>query len=356
MVSRIPQVMSGMVLTGHGGYDKLDWREDLPVPVPGVGEVLIRIISSSVNNTDINTRIGWYSKSVRSATGSDDVSSAANVIDSSWTGSPLELPRIQGADCYGEIVAVGRNVPASRMGETVLVRTMQISKDSAGQPVTWTFGSECDGGFAQYTKIASANALRIQSNLPAEMLGVLPCAYSTAECMLQRARLGSEHVLVTGASGGVGLALVQLARMRGARVTAMTSPENADNLRQAGADAIFYRDDPLPAGHFDVVADVVAGPRWPDMIASLKRAGRYVVSGAIAGPIVELDVRTLYLKDLSLLGSTFQPLNIMKDVISYVEQGLLRPNVAAVFRLQDLVKAQIAFQDKSHFGKIPIMV
>ncbi len=66
-----------MVLVGHGGYDKLEWREDIPVPIPGVDEVLIRVISSSVNNTDINTRIGWYSKSVRTATGSEDVSAAA---------------------------------------------------------------------------------------------------------------------------------------------------------------------------------------------------------------------------------------------------------------------------------------
>ncbi len=108
-------------------------------------------------------------------------------------------------------------------------------------------------------------------------------------------------------------------------VTAMTSPENADNLRKAGADAIFYRDDPLPPGALTSWLMLLRGPRWPDMIASLKRAGRYVVSGAIAGPIVELDVRTLYLNDLSLLGSTFQPLNIMEDVISYVEQGLLCP-------------------------------
>ena len=167
MTSRIPSVMSGMVLTGHGGYDKLEWREDLQVPVPGVGEVLIRVISSSVNNTDINTRIGWYSKSVRTATGSDEVSAAANADDSSWTGSPLQLPRIQGADCYGEIVGVGPDVPTSRIGETVLVRTMQISMDSAGQPATWTFGSECDGGFAQFTKITSVNALRIKSEAKA---------------------------------------------------------------------------------------------------------------------------------------------------------------------------------------------
>ena len=102
------------------------------------------------------------------------------------------------------------------------------------------------------------------------------------------------------------------------------------------------------------IVDAVAGPRWPDMIAALRRGGRYVAAGAIAGPIVELDVRTLYLRDLTLYGSTFQPDNVLKDVIGYVEDGKLRPVIAQEFYLMEIRQAQTAFLDKSHIGKIVI--
>lgn len=105
----IPKKMNGVLLTGHGGFDKLEWHEDLGVPEPGEGEVLIRVLASSVNNTDINTRTAWYSKSVRGDTASVIAkgSTGANAADGGWSGEPISFPRIQGADCCGEIVAVG---------------------------------------------------------------------------------------------------------------------------------------------------------------------------------------------------------------------------------------------------------
>ena len=159
-------------------------------------------------------------------------------------------------------------------------------------------------------------------------------------------------MLITGASGGVGSAAIQLAALRGATVTAITSPSKAAEIRSLGAAETLDRDAPLPADGFDVVVDLVAGPRWPDLIASLKRGGRYVTAGAIAGPIVELDVRTLYLRDLTLFGSTFQPDSIMTDIVGYIEKGQITPSIAAEFDLKDIRAAQEAFLAKTHIGKI----
>lgn len=354
----LPDTMNGMVLTGHGGLDKLEWRDDLPVPVPGPGEVLIRVGAAAVNNTDVNTRTGWYSKSVRGdtasgASGGYDTGAGA---DGSWSGEPLGFPRVQGADCCGEIVAVGEGVPAARIGERVLVRTMQSRKTGTDGFDVWTFGSECDGGFAEYTRITSHDAIVVNSPLSDVELATFPCAFSTAEGMIQRAGVGAERVLITGASGGVGSAAIQLAKRRGAHVTAVTSASKAADLKALGADETLNRDAAYPGRSFDVVLDLVGGARWGDLIDALVDRGRYVTSGAIAGPIVELDLRTLYLRDLTLYGSTYQPDNIFTDLVGYIEAGEIRPVVSATYPLRELRKAQEAFLAKSFIGKIGIEV
>lgn len=358
-MSATPETMAGVLLTGHGGLDKLAWREDLPTPRPGAGEVLIRVAAASVNNTDVNTRIGWYSKSVRGDTaegareGLDDLDSS----DSSWSGAALHFPRIQGADCCGRIVAVGDGVDPGRIGERVLVRALQATGASGDPMAIWTFGADCDGGFAQYAKTFAAEALPVESGWSDLELATIPCAYSTAEGMIQRGGLAAgERVLVTGASGGVGSAAIQLAARRGARITAVTAPQKADALQALGAEATIGRDDPIPADAFDLVLDLVGGPRWPALLDALRRGGRYVTSGAIAGPIVELDLRTLYLRDLTLYGATYQPASILPDVISYIEAGEIDPLVAAVYDLKDLRAAQEAFLEKAGVGKIAIRV
>lgn len=354
----IPQMMKGVVLTGHGGLEKLAWREDLPVPVPEKDEVLIRVGASAVNNTDINTRTGWYSKSVRgdTAAGASGGFGADADADGSWSGKPLEFPRIQGADCCGEIVSAGKEVSGNRVGERVLVRTMQSLDSGAAFPVVTTFGSEQNGAFAEYVTVRSKDALAVRSSLSDVELATFPCAFSTAEGMMQRGGIGAERVLVTGASGGVGSAAIQLAKRRGAHVTALTSPEKAADLRTIGADDILGRADPLPTGAFDAVVDLVGGPRWEELINALRDGGRYVTSGAIAGPIVELDLRTLYLRDLTLIGSTYQPDNVFEDLVRYIEAGEIRPVVAATFPLRDLRAAQQEFLAKAFVGKIGIIV
>lgn len=112
----------------------------------------------------------------------------------------------------------------------------------------------------------------------------------------------------------------------------------------------------MPERAFDVVLDLVGGPRWPDLLHALAVGGRYVTSGAIAGPIVELDLRTLYLRDLTLIGSTRQHPRVFTDLIAYVEAGEIRPIVARTFPLRELRAAQEAFLRKSHMGKIGIEI
>ena len=360
----LPTSMSAMVLTGHGGLDKLMWRDDIATPQAGPNEVLIRVLAASVNNTDINTRTGWYSAkpSTNVSTASTNASTtqpaqSASAVGTGWSGAALAFPLIQGADCCGEIVQVGAGVSPSRVGERVMVRALQAppSTDNSGAH-TVTFGTDYDGAFAQYSTCASHNAIAVHSTLSAVELASFPCAFSTAEGMIQRANLGAERVLITGASGGVGSAAVQLCKRRGAHVTAITTSDKAQHLKDLGANATLDRDQALESQHYDVVLDVVGGPRWAHYIDALRTGGRYTVAGAVAGPLGELDLRILYLRNLSFLGCTAQPQHIFTDLVSYIEANEIVPTLAQTFPLHQLRDAQEAFLNKNFIGKIGISV
>lgn len=341
--------MHGVVLTGHGGPECLVWREDLVVPKPGPGDVLIRVAAAAVNNTDINTRTGWYSKG------------DADAADATWAGKPLSFPRIQGADVCGSIVAVGDGVDPSRLGDRVLVEPCITEADGELLDLPWYFGSECHGGFAEFTRVAARHAHKITSTMSDVELASFPCSYSTAENMLTRSKVKSgDSVLVTGASGGVGSAAVQLAKARGAEVIAVTSPSKAETLKALGASTTIDRDEDyvqrLGTSSVDVVIDLVAGPMWPSLLDVLRSGGRYAVAGAIAGPLVELDVRTLYLKDLSFFGCTVLDPEVFGNLIQRIENGDIRALVAQTFPLREIADAQTAFQAKNHTGKIVLTV
>src|SRR5688500_118910 len=118
--------MTAVLLTGHGGYERLQLRDDVPIPVAGPNEVLIRVRAAGLNNTDMNTRIGWYSKIIKGSTADSASGGPANTsdADAGWSGTALSFPRIQGADCCGHIVTVGEGVDPRRVGERVIVRNM----------------------------------------------------------------------------------------------------------------------------------------------------------------------------------------------------------------------------------------
>jgi NADPH:quinone reductase-like Zn-dependent oxidoreductase len=356
LTAELPKRMIAIHTTGHGGYEVLRYRHDVPTPQPNAGEVLIRVGAAGVNNTDINTRTGWYSKSVSGATGE---ASASDADDGSWSGVPLNFPLIQGADICGRIVAVGKGVGAARIGERVIVPTMQPTPNG-GAFDTFTVGSECNGGFAQYVTMRASQAYTVNSPLSDVELASFPCAYSTAENMLHRADVkAGETVFITGASGGVGSAVVQLAKRRGARAIAQAGAGKADALMALGASRVVERGSDLVQAigreSVDVVIDIVGGDTWPQLLDILKRGGKYVVSGAIAGPMVELDLRTLYLKDLTFLGCTAQHPDVFPNLIGYIERGEIAPLIAKTYVLQDIVAAQQEFQLKRHVGKIVLI-
>ncbi|MXW92893.1 MAG: zinc-binding dehydrogenase [Rhodospirillaceae bacterium] len=353
--------MAAVQLVGHGGLDKLHYRTDVPVPAPGPGEVLIEVAAAGVNNTDINTRIGWYSKSVGDATDAGGAGGfdAVDAADAGWSGAALEFPRIQGADCCGRIVGAGEGVDRNRIGERVIVRSMMRSPVGHRPFECRTFGSECDGAFARYAAAPAAEAYRVDCDWTDAELASIPCAYSTAENLLHRASVGAERVLVTGASGGVGSAAVQLAKRRGAHVVAVASAGKADTLRTIGADEVVDRRADLATAvgreSVDAAIDLVAGPSWPGLLDILRRGGRYATAGAITGPLVELDVRTLYLKDLTLLGCTFQEDAVFENLVAYIERGEIRPLVAKTFPLRDIRRAQEEFLAKTFVGKLVLI-
>lgn len=341
----LPSKMSGVVLTGHGGPETLEWRDDLPAPTPGARDVIVKVSAAAVNNTGINTRTAWYSKG-------DGESS-----DATWSGKPLSFPRVQGIDVCGYVVAVGDQVDPARVGERVLIEPCIREADGKILDTPWFFGSECDGGFAEYTRVAARHAYPVKSTLSDLELASFPCSYSTAENMLTRAAVTSgETVLVTGASGGVGSAAVQLALARGARVVAVTSASKADKLKAIGADQTLDRNadylSAFGAGQVDVVIDLVAGPKWPSLLDALRPGGRYAVAGAIAGPLVELDVRTLYLKDLSFFGCTVLEPDVFGNLIRRIERADIAPLVAETYPLREIGAAQQAFAEKGYIGKI----
>ncbi|HEY7625553.1 MAG TPA: zinc-binding dehydrogenase, partial [Ilumatobacteraceae bacterium] len=248
----------------------------------------------------------------------------------------------------------------TRIGERVIVEPVFHNSDGARTTPTY-FGSDADGAFAEYTVVPELYARRVDSTWTDTELASLPCSYSAAENMLARVNASSsDTIIVTGASGGVGSAAVQLAKRRGARVIALAAEAKHDEVRSLGADTVLPRDTDLVAlfgrRSLDVVIDVVGGPVWPALLDVLRRGGRYAASGAIAGHWVELDLRTLYLNDLTLYGCTDLGPDVFTDLIGYVERGEIRPVVAATFPLNDIVAAQRLFLTKQHVGKIVLTV
>jgi NADPH:quinone reductase-like Zn-dependent oxidoreductase len=353
--------MKAVLLKGHGGYDQLEYRDDVPIPVPRAGEVLIRVLAAAVNNTDINTRTAWYSRSVTEGTAAGGTAgfSAARSDDSGWTGAMPVFPRIQGADACGRIVSVGQGVDAARIGERVLIEPVFRSAHGGFERVIY-FGSECDGAFAQHARAPALHAHAMSSALSDVELAAFPCAYSAALNMLTRLNVAAgETVLVTGASGGVGSAAVQLAKRRGAVVLAIAGNAKATAVGSLGASQVYPRDTDLAAAlgreSVDAVIDVVGGDGFPALLEVLRRGGRYAVAGAIAGPTVQLDLRTLYLKDLRFYGCTVLEAGVFSDLVKHIESGQLRPMLASVHPLSAIVQAQQEFLEKRHTGKIVLI-
>lgn len=364
----IPATMAAMVLTGHGDVDKLVYRDDVPVPTPGPGEVLVRVTATAKNNTDRKAREGLYPTKEKG-----DVTSFA------MGGEPtLTFPRIQGADIAGCVVAVGDGVDAGRIGERGLL-DFNLYAD-ARRDINLTpdyYGHGADGGYAEYVAVPSDQFHHVANPelRDAELAALGMCSYQTAYHMMTSAKVAAgERVLVTGASGGVGTALIQLCRIVGAIPYAVSQPEKAEALLALGAEAVIDRGDlesfvervlaATGGAPIDAVMDLVGGEmtdRFIDTMIQDMRARtsypRLSIAGASGGNLSEIMWTRIYLYQVQIFGVSHGTREEAEQLIAWIREGRLKPVLHGAFPLSELHAAERYFVNRgSNFlGKIVIV-
>lgn len=268
----------------------------------------------------------------------------------------MDFPRIQGIDIAGYVEDVGQDVDEAWIGRRVLVDSAVRYEDDRPAVIV---GSEVDGGFAEFHLCAEAQLHDVTgSPLSDDQLSCVPTAYGTALGMINRAGCAEgERVLVTGASGGVGLAAVQLLTNRGCQVVARTSTGKQGLVAAAGATEVSLRGaDSLDAlDPVDAVVDVVGGEEFGAAIDRLADGGRLVTAGAIAGPVVPLDLRRLYLHHRTLIGSTMHTPDDFAELARIAVDGGIDPIVAETYPLTDITRAQARFLQKDFVGKLVLI-
>ena len=343
----VPEQMTAARIVGHGGLEVLEVAE-VPVPVPGAGEVLVQVGAVALNNTDLWTRQGAYGMP-----GNPEALAG-------WRG-PIDFPRIQGADVAGVIVAAGAEADRGLIGRRVVIDPAIYDGQGPSANPVGLMGSERDGGYAEYVTAPVHHAHDVtDSPLSDAQLAALPTAYGTALGMIERGGVGDrDTVLVTGASGGVGLALVQLARARGARVLAISSGAKVEPVRRAGADAVIDRAESVieqiraaSGGGVDVVLDVVAGDLIGEGLSLLREGGRWVVAGALGGHAIAFDVRRLYLHNAQIIGSSMHTPVHFALLMDIAREAQVRPVIAKTYPLDQAAHAQEELSRRRHVGKI----
>ena len=323
--------------------------EDVPDLTPGPGEVLVRVKAAALNHLDL-----WVRR-----------------------GLPIEttMPHIGGSDVAGVIEAVGEGVDASRVGERVIVNPSLFDgtcewcrRGEESMCVGFRIlGEHTNGGFAELVTAAADRAYALPEGYAFEDAAALPIAYMTAwRALHSRARLqADESVLVLGASGGSGLAAVQIAVDIGARVFALTSgAEKVERLRALGAEYVYDRaaDDWVKALQrdtagrgVDVVLENPGAATWKGALRSLAIGGRLVTFGATTGPKVEVDIRALFWRQVSILGTTMANRSEFEAMIQAAFAGRIRPVVDTVLPLDRARQAHERMEAGEQFGKIVLI-
>lgn len=339
-----PTTMIAAVTFGHGGPDQIEVRTDWPCPAPRPGRALVRVTAAAVNNTDIWSREGAY------GTAADPDAVVG------WKGVPLEFPRIQGIDVAGQVVAVGSTADERWVGKRIIIDSAARYDDD--RPVD-VVGSEVDGGFAEYHLCTIPQLHDVTTSpLTDAQLACLPTAYATALGMLTRADIESgERVLVTGASGGVGMAAVQLLLARGCEVVARTSAPHRDLIAGFGVAEVSVRGvDDLPSlRQVDATVDVVGGDEFAEVLDRVRDGGRLVTAGAVAGAVVALDLRRLYLPQRTLIGSTMHTPAVFARLAASAVGGSIQPLVAGTYPLSEIATAQNHFALGDFVGKLVLL-
>ena len=362
----IPNTMKAMVLTGHGDVDKLEYQ-DVSVPAPGPGEVLVRVTATAKNNTDRKAREGLYP------------TKKGEMTSFQMGGKPtLTFPRIQGADIAGHVAAVGEGVDESRIGERGLLDFNIYANDRRDINLTPDyFGHGADGGYAEYVALPSDQFHHIPNAelTDAEVASMGMCSYQTAMHMLTSANIkAGERVLVTGASGGVGTALIQLCRIMGAIPYALSKQDKATALLELGAEAVLDRSDmdsfvdrvkaETGGKPIDAVMDLVGGEMTDvfidTMIFDMNARSTYPrlsIAGASGGNISEILWTRIYLYQVQIFGVSHGTREEAEQLMAWIRGGQLKPVLHGAFRLSDLHRAEEYFVNRgsNYLGKIVIV-
>ncbi|SEL46178.1 NADPH:quinone reductase [Halomonas daqiaonensis] len=363
----LPDTMAAMLLTGHGDVDMLVYHDDVPTPQPGPGEVLVKVTATAKNNTDRKAREGLYPVK------------KGEVTSFAMGGEPtLTFPRIQGADIAGRVVAVGEGVDPSRINERGLL-DFNLYPD-ARRDINLTpdyYGHGADGGFSEYVAVPSDQFHHVPNPelSDAELAAMGMCSYQTAYHMMTSAGVkAGERVLVSGASGGVGTALIQLCRIVGAVPYAVSQQEKAEALKAMGAEAVIDRGDlegfaervleATDGAPIDAVMDLVGGEMTDcfidTMIQDMKARTSYPrlsIAGASGGNISEILWTRIYLYQVQIFGVSHGTREEAEQLIGWIRSGELKPVLHAAFRLSDLHQAERYFvsRDSNFLGKIVIV-
>jgi NADPH:quinone reductase-like Zn-dependent oxidoreductase len=355
--------MQAVRLHGHGGTDQLR-LENVPLPGTGEQDVLIRVHFCGLNHSDLNLRRGTF------------YGLEAEAGQVGWRQTAMQFPLIPGSDIAGVVAAAGAEVSGLSVGDAVVLYPYVacgqcpacLRGDDHLCPTVDYLGSERDGGYAEFIAVPAHVAHRIPDGVPLEQAAALPVNFLTAwHMMVTRGRLQpGETVMITGASGGVGSACVQIARLIGARGLAVVgSREKAERALAAGADAaaVVGQDDlPAAAQRFaggdgvDMAVEVVGAATWDSSLRALRPEGRLVVCGAVSGAIVETDLKLIYLHHLSVIGSTMgSPVEFM-HVLGLLAAGGIQPVIDRVYPLAEAGEAQKRLENRGQFGKILLKV
>lgn len=342
--------LKAVVFHEHGGTDKLRY-EERPEPPMGPDDVLVRVRACALNYLDL-----WARSGLRRVA--------------------IPLPHISGSDIAGEVVKVGRHVEWVHRGDRVLVSPgiscghcvhCLAGQDNFCQSYE-IIGYRVDGGYAEFVVVPGVNILPHPRNLSFEEGAAVPLVFLTAWHMLvSRAGIGpGEDVLVIGAGSGVGSAALQIAKMFGCRVIATAgSEEKLHKARALGADeTINHTSNDILDGvkkltdrrGVNVVVEHVGTATWEKSVLSLAPGGRLVTCGATTGFNAQLDLRYVYSRQLSLLGSYMGSKGELATVLRHVEKGRLRAVVDRVFPLSEAAKAQQLMEARQHFGKLVLRV
>lgn len=362
----IPTTMKAMVLTGYGDIDRLQYR-DVATPSPGPGEVLVQVTATAKNNTDRKAREGLYP------------TKKGEMQSFQMGGEPtLRFPRIQGADIAGRVVAVGEGVSESRLGERGLLDFNIYANERRDINLTPDYyGHGADGGYAEYAALPAEQFHHIPNPelSDAEVAAMGMCSYQTAMHMLTSAGItAGERVLVTGASGGVGTALIQLCRLLGAIPYALSQQDKSDALLTLGAEAVLDRADMATfvdrvkaetgGKPFDAVMDLVGGEMTDIFIDAMifdmnarSSYPRLSIAGASGGNISEILWTRIYLYQVQIFGVSHGTCEEAEQLVAWIREGQVKPVLHGAFALSDLHRAEEYFMNRaSNFlGKIVIV-